>query len=249
MKQKYKFFFFFFIAIATINAQNVGIGTATPHSSAKLELSATNQGFLMTRVDPANISNPAFGLMTLSPNDSCLYLYNGLTWTSMGGGGKRCRCNCYSPNQAQPQAIRSGTWHSSTGVTPKDYNTVQTNLPPGDLAAITDGNPTTFISVFENDYACFSVDLGTSQTLSSVIISPHNTLGYGGGLLNGHPSNFVVFGSNNGNSWTIASTGFSPNGAVTKTFTMNATPYRYYSVRFNTCNSCTVYLSDIEFNL
>jgi hypothetical protein len=47
----------------------VGIGTATPHASAKLEVSATNQGFLPPRVsltsttDASTIASPAAGLL------------------------------------------------------------------------------------------------------------------------------------------------------------------------------------------
>jgi uncharacterized protein (TIGR02145 family) len=79
-----------------LNAQSVGINaTGTPaDNSAILDLDATNKGFLITRVDTANIASPAFGLMTLSPADSCLYLYNGARWMGMGGGGTNCSCNC-----------------------------------------------------------------------------------------------------------------------------------------------------------
>ena len=74
---------------------NIGIGTPTPHPSAKLELSATNQGFLLTRVDTASISSPAFGLMTLRPADTCLYMFNGNRWAKIGGGGKTCKCKTF----------------------------------------------------------------------------------------------------------------------------------------------------------
>ncbi|MBC7412666.1 MAG: hypothetical protein H7331_09470 [Bacteroidia bacterium] len=74
---------------------NVGIGTPTPHPSAKLELKSTNQGFLLTRVDTISITGPAFGLMTLSPADTCLYMYNGNRWAKIGGGGKKCKCKTF----------------------------------------------------------------------------------------------------------------------------------------------------------
>jgi uncharacterized protein (TIGR02145 family) len=79
-------------------AQSVGINAtgSLPESSALLDLSSTNKGFLITRVDTANIVSPAFGLMTLAPTDSCLYLYNGINWMGMGGGGSNCSCNCSS---------------------------------------------------------------------------------------------------------------------------------------------------------
>jgi hypothetical protein len=88
----------FYLLLFTFNssAQNVGINStgAVPDNSALLDLSATNKGFLITRADTANIASPAFGLMTLAPLDSCLYLFNGTAWMGMGGGGSDCTCNC-----------------------------------------------------------------------------------------------------------------------------------------------------------
>lgn len=82
------------------SAQGVGINEtgAAPDNSALLDLNSTDKGFLITRVDTANIATPAFGLMTLSPLDTCLYLYNGSAWMGMGGGGSNCSCNCSSPS-------------------------------------------------------------------------------------------------------------------------------------------------------
>lgn len=73
-------------------AQNIGINEtgASPDQSAILELQSADKGFLITRTDTADISSPAFGLMTLAPEDSCVYIYNGKDWTSIGGGGKKC---------------------------------------------------------------------------------------------------------------------------------------------------------------
>jgi uncharacterized protein (TIGR02145 family) len=77
------------------NAQSVGINStgAAPNASAILDLSSTNKGFLITRVDTASIVAPAFGLMTLAPIDSCLYMYSGTAWKAIGGAGNNCSCN------------------------------------------------------------------------------------------------------------------------------------------------------------
>ncbi len=72
---------------------NVAIG-GLPDPSASLSLNASNQGFLITRVDTASILSPALGLMTLRPADSCIYLYNGFNWQANGGVGKKCKCIC-----------------------------------------------------------------------------------------------------------------------------------------------------------
>ncbi len=59
----------FLLFVPMVFSQNVGIGTATPNSSAILELKATDQGFLMTRValtgtnDVTTISSPVTGLL------------------------------------------------------------------------------------------------------------------------------------------------------------------------------------------
>ena len=86
--------FCFLLLSFNISAQNVGINTtgAAPDNSALLDLTSTDKGFLITRVDTANIVAPAFGLMTLSPIDSCLYMFSGTTWMSMGGVGSNCPC-------------------------------------------------------------------------------------------------------------------------------------------------------------
>jgi uncharacterized protein (TIGR02145 family) len=88
----------FYLLFSTFHSsgQNVGINStgATPDNSALLDLSASDKGFLITRADTANIPTPAFGLMTLAPLDSCLYLFNGTAWMGMGGGGSNCTCNC-----------------------------------------------------------------------------------------------------------------------------------------------------------
>src|SRR5690554_918324 len=76
-------------------AQNVGINNtgATPDNSALLDLSSDDKGFLITRADTGNIASPAFGLMTLSPVDSCLYMFSGDSWISIGGVGVNCGSN------------------------------------------------------------------------------------------------------------------------------------------------------------
>lgn len=73
-------------------AQNVGINStgAQPDASALLDLTSSDKGFLITRSDTSSINSPAFGLMTLSPVDSCLYMYNGSNWISQGGVGAGC---------------------------------------------------------------------------------------------------------------------------------------------------------------
>jgi hypothetical protein len=70
-----------------------GIGTTTPHASAKLDVSATNKGFLPPRVtltsntDVATIPIPAEGLLVYNLGSSGLqagyYYWNGANWATI----------------------------------------------------------------------------------------------------------------------------------------------------------------------
>jgi len=90
-----------FIASINLNAQT-GIGTTTPHASAKLDVSANNKGFLPPRVtltsitDVSTIPSPAEGLLVYNVGSVGLqagyYYWNGANWatiataTSAGNG-------------------------------------------------------------------------------------------------------------------------------------------------------------------
>lgn len=76
---------------------NVGIGTAAPATSAKMDVSSTTQGFLpprMTDLQRNAITNPVAGLIIYCTN--CLNsnstvpgeveVYNGVSWTNFAGG-------------------------------------------------------------------------------------------------------------------------------------------------------------------
>ena len=84
----------------SLNAQT-GIGTTTPNASAKLEVYATNKGFLPPRVsltgstDVSTIASPATGLLIYNtatagstPNNVSpgYYYYNGTSWIQIAGG-------------------------------------------------------------------------------------------------------------------------------------------------------------------
>lgn len=61
--------FLIFLVISSGSFAQTGIGTTTPHNSAKLDVSATNKGFLPPRIaltgtlDVATITSPATGLV------------------------------------------------------------------------------------------------------------------------------------------------------------------------------------------
>ena len=90
-----KFLFFFFFSIR-LYAQT-GIGTTTPHASAKLEVNSTNKGFLPPRVslidinDQTTIPSPATGLFVYCKGDAGLaagyYYWNGNAWATIATAG------------------------------------------------------------------------------------------------------------------------------------------------------------------
>ena len=73
------------------NGGSVGIGTSTPNTSAKLDVTSTTQGFLPPRMTEAQrnaIASPATGLLIYQTDQTPgYYYYDGSNWTSIGGGG------------------------------------------------------------------------------------------------------------------------------------------------------------------
>lgn len=91
MIKKY-FFFISLISFIQLKAQT-GIGTTTPNASAKLEIYATNKGFLPPRVtlssgtDASTIASPAEGLLVYNLGSVGLqagyYFWNGANWATI----------------------------------------------------------------------------------------------------------------------------------------------------------------------
>ena len=92
MKKGFIVFILFFFG-AKLYAQT-GIGTNTPDASAKLEVSATNKGFLPPRVtlasgtDNTTIPNPATGLLVYNTGTNPglvagYYYWNGASWATI----------------------------------------------------------------------------------------------------------------------------------------------------------------------
>lgn len=91
-----------FCIITSHLAAQVGIGVVNPHSSAKLEVSSSNQGFLPPRValtatnSASPITSPANGLLVYNtastgsaPNNVVpgYYYWNGTSWINITGNG------------------------------------------------------------------------------------------------------------------------------------------------------------------
>ncbi len=88
--------FFGLCWVLNLSAQT-GIGTTTPNASARLDVSATNKGFLPPRValsdiyDQSTIPSPATGLLVYCKGDAGLaagyYYWNGNAWATIATAG------------------------------------------------------------------------------------------------------------------------------------------------------------------
>ncbi len=82
------------LAISTLSLtsyaqQNVGIGTASPDSSAVLDLTSTDKGVLVPRMSASQrqaISSPAIGLMVYDTTNMAFYYFTGNGWLELLAG-------------------------------------------------------------------------------------------------------------------------------------------------------------------
>jgi hypothetical protein len=116
-----------FLILGQIHAQT-GIGTTTPHASAKLEVNATNKGFLPPRVtltsatDATTIPSPAEGLLVYNNgNNSGLvagyYYWNGANWATIATAIAAGYGVAASEMQKIYDGVGNATTINSTGVT------------------------------------------------------------------------------------------------------------------------------------
>lgn len=80
-----------FILVSGVTHAQYGLGTATPHSSAIVDLTSTTKGFLpprMTNVQKNAIASPVAGLLvwcTDCGTNGLIQVYNGSAWTNSNG--------------------------------------------------------------------------------------------------------------------------------------------------------------------
>lgn len=68
------------------NAQSVGIGTANPANSAKLDVASTTQGMTIPRMSTSQrkaISSPTMGLLVYDTDKFTIYMFDGIKWLPM----------------------------------------------------------------------------------------------------------------------------------------------------------------------
>lgn len=132
-----------------------GIGTTTPHASAKLDVTATNKGFLPPRVallsttDVATITSPATGLVVYNTNTAGstpnnvipgYYYWDGAKWNGLVGQDALQSFSGYVPNYAQSNA--SSVTKSAVGDIIVSQS-ITTSGRPVQIIATGDANPQT----------------------------------------------------------------------------------------------------------
>ncbi len=150
----------------TASAQNIGIGTSTPHASAVLEIKSNTRGILLPRTSTTSrnaIAGPAKGLILYDTTTSTFWFHNGSAWSQLASGGNgwnitgnagiNATNNFIGTSDNQPLRFRvnniwGGEIHPTTGnvfvglSSGNSSTTGQSNSAFGDhsLAMLTDGN-------------------------------------------------------------------------------------------------------------
>ena len=172
------------------NGSNIGIGTATPHPSAKLDVTSTTQGFLPPRMTTAQrnaIINPAEGLIIYNITTSCLNIRSSNVWNtfcgSIDGSISSLGCNSatlfgtFKKNQTVnncyiilPYKGGNGGSYQGFTVNSSGVNGLKASIVPG-YFGVGDGTLTLNISgtPSSSGIASFSISIGGQSCLLSTI--------------------------------------------------------------------------------
>lgn len=172
------------------NGSNIGIGTATPHPSAKLDVTSTTQGFLPPRMTTAQrnaIINPAEGLIIYNITTSCLNIRSSNVWNtfcgSIDGSISSLGCNSatlfgtFKKNQTVnncyiilPYKGGNGGSYQGFTVNSSGVNGLKATIVPG-YFGVGDGTLTLNISGTPNSsgIASFNISIGGQSCLLSTI--------------------------------------------------------------------------------
>ena len=146
------FIFIQFVFVNITNAQT-GIGTTSPHASAKLEISSSNKGFLPPRIaltgtnDVTTIASPATGLVIYNtatsgttPNNVIpgFYYYDASKWNQLVDQSSLNSFSGFNPNYAQSNA--SAVTKNSIGDIIVSQS-ITTSGRPVQIIATGDANP------------------------------------------------------------------------------------------------------------
>lgn len=117
------------------NAQSIGIGTTTPHSSALLDVQSTAKGMLVPRLTQAEVNaipTPAQGLIVFNTSTNSFQFYNGSGWNNITHSGLVTGVNNRVPRF-------SGAWGLNAGMMTDNGAGVSINtggIPPNTSAIL-----------------------------------------------------------------------------------------------------------------
>jgi hypothetical protein len=174
------------------NGAGVGIGTSSPNTSAKLEISSSTQGFLpprMTTTQRDAIASPAIGLVIYNTSTNCLNFFIGSGWNETCGNpilpsGTVTTINCGTAtntgtltqgtaasgvSSSVPYTGGNGGSHSGQTITSTGVTGLTATLSSGIFA---NGNGTLVYSITgtasESGTASFAISIG-GQTCSFAV--------------------------------------------------------------------------------
>ncbi|MEO7265640.1 MAG: hypothetical protein ABIW38_12035 [Ferruginibacter sp.] len=149
--------YFLIFSTAAYTQSAVGIGTASPNTSAMLDVTSTTKGFLMPRLTSAQrtaIATPAAGLTVYETTTSSVWVYNGTTWVQLASGGASpwttSGSNIYNTNAGN---VGIGTSSPSASALLDISSTTKGFLVPRMTAAqrTAIASPTAGLMVYETD--------------------------------------------------------------------------------------------------
>ena len=164
-----------------------GIGTSTPNASAKLDVSATDKGFLPPRValtasnSASPITSPANGLLVYntatagtSPNNVSpgYYFWNGSAWINMIGST--------TSSTITGNGTTSTIANFGSVINEQTSNYTLTNTDNGEIVIINSSNATTItVPSLSVGFNCLIVQRGTGQiTVSGSGVTINNRYGF-----------------------------------------------------------------------
>jgi len=180
----------FFLIIATGAFAQTGIGTTTPNASAKLDVTATDRGFLPPRValTASNVFSPitgtaasAAGLIVYNTNTAGTapnnvipgyYFWNGSAWINMIGST--------TSSTITGNGTTSTIANFSSVINEQTANYTLLNTDNGEIVVINSSNPTTItVPSLSVGFNCLIVQRGTGQvTLSASGVTISNRYGF-----------------------------------------------------------------------
>lgn len=200
------------ISISSIAQNNVGIGTTNPHASAVLDLTASDKGLLIPRVNlvalnngTAPINSPATGLLVYNQGGSVavgFYYWDGDEWILVGSGGSVAGCTtldeAYDCNgagagrqiNAQAGSVEITLPSSGTGDSGLDVISEKGTVgaPTASIQAVNSQYGAGLIAEVSNGNNPYSAIIGTSLStlttgdLSSGVSGYHDGNGFGVGV-------------------------------------------------------------------